>query len=133
MDLKAKKKQRTLAQKPPASPAFQSVSPSPNNTYTHSLTIQCNALLYTTMQNMVKAAHTANDFTYTSVTDVLRSALQAYQSGMELTELEEPGQKKQTSIRVSNSLYNFYKSLPNQMRTKLIERAIRTFLKNQFK
>ena len=133
MDLKAKKKQQTLARQQPVSPACQSVSPSPNPTYTHSLTIQCNALLYTTMQNMVKAAHTANDFTYTSVTDVLRSALQAYQSGMELTELEEPGQKKQTSIRVSNSLYNFYKSLPNQMRTKLIERAIRTFLKNQFK
>jgi len=43
----------------------------------------------------------------------------------------QSGKKKQTSIRVDDSLYKFYKSLPNQMRTKIIERAIRTFIKNQ--
>ena len=48
---------------------------------------------------------------------------------MELTELEQFGTKKQTSIRVDNSLYKFYKSLPNQLRTKIIEKAIRTYIK----
>jgi hypothetical protein len=65
------------------------------------------------------------------VTDIIRAALIAYQSGMELTELDQGGKKKQTSIRVDTSLYKFYKSLPKQMRTKIIERTIRTFLKNQ--
>ncbi|MGK7893091.1 MAG: hypothetical protein AB4372_05530, partial [Xenococcus sp. (in: cyanobacteria)] len=86
---------------------------------------------YNTLQNTIKAQHTGNDFTYTSVTDLIRAALLAYQSGMELTEIEQPGKKKQTSIRVDDSLYKFYKSLPNQLRTKILEKAIRTFIKNQ--
>lgn len=80
---------------------------------------------------MVESAHAGNDFTYTSVTDVIRAALQTYKDGLELTELDLPGERKQTSIRVSRSLFDFYKSLPNQMRRKILERAIRTFLKHQ--
>jgi hypothetical protein len=91
--------------------------------------MQCITIQYITKQD--KALHTGNDFTYTSATDIIRAALIAYQSGMELTELEQGGKKKQTLIRVDTSLYKFYKSLPKQMRTKIIERAIRTFLKNQ--
>ncbi len=132
MDLRAKKKIQkkltTLAISSPVEPA----TPEPNKTYEHSITIQCNALLYNTLQNTIKALHTGNDFTYTSVTDLIRAALKAYQSGMELTELEQPGKKKETSIRVDDSLYKFYKSLPNQMRTKILEKAIRTFIKNQY-
>lgn len=146
MDLRAKKKKPTLPKEPrnlqspdsnsgnnsfPISPPVESGKSEPNDTYEHSITIQCHALLYTTLQNTIEAMHTGNDFTYTSVTDLIRAALKAYQEGMELTELVQPGKKKQTSIRVDNSLYKFYKSLPNQMRTKIIERAIRTFIKNQ--
>ena len=131
MDLRAKKKtplkQATLPISSPVEPA----QPETNKIYEHSITIQCNALLYNTMQNIIQAQHTGNDFTYTSVTDLIRAALLAYQSGMELTEIEQPGKKKQTSIRVDDSLYKFYKSLPNQLRTKILEKAIRTFIKNQ--
>lgn len=146
MDLRAKKKKQTLPKEQQnlqttesnsrdssltISQPLELVESQPNNTYEHSITIQCNALLYTTLQSTIEAMHTGNDFTYTSVTDLIRAALKAYQEGMELTELVQPGKKKQTSIRVDNSLYKFYKSLPNQMRTKIIERAIRTFIKNQ--
>jgi len=133
MDLKAKKKKHNSVQQisksseliPIETPSSETV-----NTYEHSISIQCNTLLYTTLQNTVKALHTGNDFTYTSVTDIIRAAIKAYQEGMELTELEQFGTKKQTSIRVDNSLYKFYKSLPNQLRTKIIEKAIRTYIKN---
>ena len=146
MDLRAKKKKQSLPKEQhnlqvpesnsgdsslPISPSVELEKSESNNTYEHSITIQCNALLYTTMQNTIEAMHTGNDFTYTSVTALIRAALKAYQEGMELTELEQAGKKKQTSIRVDDSLYKFYKSLPNQMRTKIIERAIRTFIKNQ--
>ncbi len=131
MDLRAKKKniKKTTTQAI-SSPVETEVLES-STIYEHSITIQCNALLYNTLQNKIKALHTGNDFTYTSVTDLIRAALKAYQSGMELTELEQPGKKKQTSIRVDDSLYKFYKSLPNQLRTKILEKAIRTFIKNQ--
>ena len=131
MDLRAKKKTQ---KKPTTQPISLPVEPAQTEThkiYEHSITIQCHALLYNTLQNMIKAQHTGNDFTYTSVTDLIRAALLAYQSGMELTEIEQPGKKKQTSIRLDDSLYKFYKSLPNQLRTKILEKAIRTFIKNQ--
>lgn len=131
MDLRAKKKNLKKTTTIPISPPVETAKSEPSNIYEHSITIQCNALLYNTLQNTIKALHTGNDFTYTSVTDLIRAALKAYQSGMELTELEQPGKKKQTSIRVDDSLYKFYKSLPNQLRTKILEKAIRTFIKNQ--
>ena len=140
MDLKAKKKKHnqssldnSVQQVPRGhqiSAANETASIETADTYEHSITIQCNALLYTTLQNTIEALHTGNDFSYTSVTDMIRAALKAYQEGMELTEIDQSGKKKQTSIRVDNSLYKFYKSLPNQLRTKIIEKAIRTYIKN---
>lgn len=131
MDLRAKKKNLKKTTTIPISLPAETAKLESSNQYEHSITIQCNALLYNTLQNTIKALHTGNDFTYTSVTDLIRAALKAYQSGMELTELEQTGKKKQTSIRVDDSLYKFYKSLPNQLRTKILEKAIRTFIKNQ--
>lgn len=130
MDLKAKRQKQNLLQQPSIPAPVETASSKPSDTYEHSITIQCDTLLYTTLQNTVTALHTGNDFTYTSVTDIIRAALKAYQEGMELTEIERSGKKKQTSIRVDDSLYKFYKSLPNQLRTKIIEKVIRTYLKN---
>ena len=130
MDLKAKKKKQSKTIEQAISAPVETVQSEPNNIYEHSITIQCNALLYTTLQNTVKALHAGNDFSYTSVTDIIREALKAYQEGMELTEMEQSGKKKQTSIRVDTSLYKFYKSLPNQLRTKILEKAIRSYIKN---
>ena len=130
MDLKAKKKKQAKPIEQAISVPVETVQLEPNNTYEHSITLQCNALLYTTLQNTVKALHAGNDFSYTSVTDIIREALKAYKEGMELTEMEQSGKKKQTSIRVHTSLYKFYKSLPNQLRTKIIEKAIRSYIKN---
>lgn len=130
MDLRAKKKKQSQLQKPPISPRVETATNESDNTYDRSITIQCNALLYTTLQNTIEAMHTGNDFTYTSVTDIIRAALKAYQEGMELIEIDRGGKKKQTSIRVDDSLYKFYKSLPNQLRTKILEKAIRTYIKN---
>jgi hypothetical protein len=103
----------------------------PQHNYTQSLSIRCNTLLYTTIQNWLTVAHTAQDFTYTSVADVIRGALESYRQGMQLTELDELGDYKQTTIRVTKIQAEFYRGLPSQMRRKILERAIRTFIKNQ--
>jgi hypothetical protein len=50
---------------------------------------------------------------------------------MELTELEEKGDKINTSIRVDQDFKDFYSNLPDRMRSKLIERSIRTYIKNK--
>lgn len=94
------------------------------------LNFQINTILYNTIQNIINSLHTAQDFTYVSASDFIRKALSAYKDGMELTELDEKGEKINTSIRVDQSLKDFYSNLPDRMRSKLIERSIRTFIKN---
>ena len=125
MDLKARTKQKSKKNQI----VIKKEALEPKSSYTHLITIQCNILLYTTLQNTIQAMHTAGDFTYTSVADLIRSALMAYQKGMKLTETPTTGAKKQTSIRVNESLCQFYKGLPDQMRSKILERVIRTFMK----
>jgi hypothetical protein len=78
---------------------------------------------------MIAASHAAQDFTYVSPSDFIRASLQAYREGMPLTELEESGEKIGTTIRVDSTTKAFYSSLPNRMRTRILERAIRTFIK----
>lgn len=100
-----------------------------DNGYHESISIRCNALLYHTIQHRLTAAHTVADFTYVSVADVIRAALQAYQNGMPLTELDKKGETKiSTTIRVDSTLKAFYRSLPDRLRSQIVERAIRTFL-----
>ncbi|MEM6866783.1 MAG: hypothetical protein AAF528_00165 [Cyanobacteria bacterium P01_C01_bin.121] len=100
-----------------------------SDTLTQILQIRCNTLLYTTLQNMIASMHTAGDYSYTSVADVIRAAIQAYKDGAELTEQVEPGSKKATTIRVNDELYGFYESWPKRMRSTILERVIRNFIK----
>ena len=98
--------------------------------YDDSLTVRYGTALYGTIQNIIESAHAAQDFTYTSPSDFVRAALQAYKDGMVLTELEVPGEKMESKLRVPSALKIFYQSLPSQVRTKILERATRTFIKN---
>jgi hypothetical protein len=96
----------------------------------YSITVRYDTMLYDTLQNMIRSAHTAQDFTYPSLADFIRAALRAYKAGMVLTELDQKGPKTETSLRVDRELWLFYKSLPGRMRAKILERVIRTFMKH---
>jgi hypothetical protein len=102
---------------------------SEKDTPRYSITVRYDTLLYDTLQNMIRSAHTAQDFTYTSLADFIRAALRAYKDGMVLTELDQSGHKMETSLRVERDLWLFYKSLPGRMRSKILERVIRTFMR----
>jgi Arc/MetJ-type ribon-helix-helix transcriptional regulator len=129
MELKARQKSKKSQKTEQHHEVSKPSSSDTNHDYT--ITLQFNTLLYTTLQNMISSAHTSNDFTYASVADVIRTALQAYADGMELRELDEKGERRNISIRMTKSQHDFYKSLPSRMGRKLVERAVRTFLKNQ--
>jgi hypothetical protein len=128
MELKARKKPQAPAPIPVVKPRPPK-APKKTEHYRYMVTIQCNTMLYNTIQNMLAASHTAQDFTYTSIADLIRAALAAYRDGMPLTELEEKGQKLTTTIRVDRTIKEFYSSLPDRMRVKLLERTLRSFLK----
>lgn len=106
-------------------------SQEPDNAYTELLSIRCNAVLYSALQKWLSNAHIAGDFTYTSVADVIRQALESHRQGMLLTELDESGKYKLTTIRVTKTQGQFYKKLPSQMKRQILDRAIKTYLKQE--
>ena len=129
MKLNARKKHQEIS--PSTSEPVEPVSSSPakEDIYDHAISLQFNTLLYTTLQNMIDNAYTAGDFTYTSVADFIRAALDAYQEEMPLTEMDVNGDRRNISLRVTKKQHDFYKSLPNRLRRKLLERAVRSFMK----
>ena len=124
--IKAREKKRFRAEMPLTS----SVETNRDTAYNQSITVRYGTSLYSTIQNLIESSHAAQDFTYITPSDFVRAALKAYQDGMQLTELDEPDQKRETKLRVSTDLKKFYQSLPKGIRNKLLERAIRTYMKN---
>jgi hypothetical protein len=131
MKLKATKKQQSKKPKTKNSPAPALVETKPEKNKSSTLNFQINAILYNTIQNIISSLHTSQDFTYVSSSDFIRKALLSYKDGMGLTELDEKGDKINTSIRVDQDFKDFYSNLPDRMRSKLIERSIRTYIKNK--
>ena len=95
------------------------------------VTIRLDRMLYERLQNSIQASHTAGDFSFVSVSDVIRAAIEAYRDGMELTELAPRGGKKNYTLRVTAPLRAFYNTLPNRLKSQIIERAIRTYIKER--
>src|SRR6266446_8259089 len=122
---KAQRKGRGPATPPTRPSIVAAEGPSSRESPYHSITIRYGTLLYDTVQNMIRSSHTAQDFTYASPADFIRTALRAYKDGMVLTELDHSGPKIETSLRVDRDLSRFYKTLPVQMRPKILERVIR--------
>lgn len=130
MKLKATKKQQNKKPRNKNSSASAVMEVKPERSKNATLNFQINAILYNTIQNIISSLHTSQDFTYVSSADFIRKALCSYKDGMELTEQDEKGEKINTSVRVDQDLKDFYSNLPNRMRSKLIERSIRTSIKN---
>ena len=129
MELRARHRRKEVMTPPSAAPVTAGESSVEKDPPRYSITVRYDTLLYDTLQNMIRSAHTAQDFTYTSLADFIRAALRAYKNGMVLTELDQNSPKMETSLRVDRDLWLFYKSLPGRMRSKILERAIRTFMK----
>ena len=98
----------------------------------YSVRVRYDTILYDSLQNMIRSAHAAQDFTYPALADFIRAALQAYKAGMVLTELDQNGPKVETSLRMDRELWQFYKSWPERMRPKILDRVLRTFVKHTF-
>ena len=124
--IKAREKKRPRTDTSLTSP----VETSEDTKYNQSITVRYGTALYDTIQNIIESSHAAQDFTYITSSDFVRAALKAYQDGMQLTALDEPDTKRETKLRVSADLKTFYQSLPKGIRNKLLERAIRTYMKN---
>jgi hypothetical protein len=138
MDLRAAKRVRPGSEKkdnaanPPMAAVAERKLGKERGGQSYSIRVRYDTILYDTLQNMIHSSHAAQDFTYPSLADFIRAALQAYKDGMVLTELDQNGPKIETSLRVDRELSQFYKSLPERIRPKILERVIRTFVKQTF-
>jgi hypothetical protein len=68
---------------------------------------------------------------YKSPAAYARTALRAYRDGMALTERDRNGEKVETSLRLDQELKEFWRTLPDQLRSRLLERAIRTYMRSR--
>jgi hypothetical protein len=129
MELRARHKRKEMGVPPSAVQGATGTRRPEQEVARYSITVRYDTLLYDTLQQMIRSAHTAQDFIYPSLADFIRAALRAYQAGMVLTELDQSGPKTETTLRVDRELWHFYKALPSRMRAKILERVIRTFMK----
>jgi hypothetical protein len=97
------------------------------------ITFTLNAHLCQQAENMLKSQWTRDNYTYPSLSELIRRSLMAYQEGkikINLLEREKNVPKREISVRFSlnPSLLNFYFSLPEGQRTAIIEESLKVYL-----
>ena len=92
------------------------------------IALRIDTLLYNTLQNYLSAMHNVSDYTFSSISDILRHILLQIESG----ELQNSGvvrsdnKTTEITIRVNESQKHFWSSLPHPKRA-IMEKAIISF------
>ena len=93
------------------------------------ITFACDAYLLERAKNALVSQQMTGNYQQASLSELIRLSLQAYQQGMPLTvprQLTNP--KKEISLRLTGELADFYRTLPAQSKTSILERALATYL-----
>lgn len=102
-------------------------------TRTAKITFALNANLCQQAENWLNSQWTQHDYTYSSLSELIRKGLQAYQEGeieINLTERDKNAPKREITVRFGSNpdLLNFYYSLPYSQRTAIIEESLQVYL-----
>ena len=96
------------------------------------ITFALNADLCQQAENWLNSQWVQQNYTYKSLSELIRRSLQAYQDGkvkVNSTERDKHAPKREITIRFFNAdLLNFYYSLPYSQRTGIIEESLRSYL-----
>jgi len=96
------------------------------------ITFALNADLCQQAENILESQWTQFDYTYKSLSELIRRSLEAYQEGeieINLNERDKHAPKREVSVRFFNTdLLNYYYSLPYSQRTAIIEESLREYL-----
>jgi hypothetical protein len=93
------------------------------------ITLLLSTSLIQTMKNVIISNKSGNDFRYSNVSHLIRSALEAYKNGMNLWANPIHDKKQKINLQISKELYNFYSGLPRGLRHEICERAINSYIK----
>jgi len=101
-------------------------------TRTAKITFALNASLCQQAENWLNSRWVQQNYTYPSLSELIRKGLQAYQEGeidINLTERDKHALKREITIRFLNTdLLNYYYSLPYTQRTAIIEESLAGYL-----
>lgn len=106
-----------------------------NNKKNCIISLRINTLLYDTLHNYLSAMHNVSDYTFSSISDVLRYILvQIEENGFSTDQIIHDKETEYTEIivRVTQKQKQFWKSLPNRNRRKIMEKAILAFTKTNY-
>ena len=97
------------------------------------ITFALNANLVQQAENWLNSQWVQHDYTYSSLSELIRKSLQAYQDGeidINFTERDKHAPKREITVRfgLAPDLLNFYYSLPYTQRTAIIEESLREYL-----
>lgn len=96
------------------------------------ITFALNADLCQQAENWLNSQKVQQDYTYSSLSELIRRSLEAYQVKefeVNLTERDIHAPKREISIRFFNTdLLNFYYSLPYSQRVGIVEESLRGYL-----
>lgn len=120
-------------------PLAKKISDSKNNIYIAGkkncvISLRINTLLYDTLRNYLLSAHNISDYTFNSISDMLRHILEQ----LEDNKLRSDGVKKddnpnyiEITIRVNQKQKEFWASLPDRNKRKILEKGIVSFSKQR--
>lgn len=94
------------------------------------IALRIDTLLYNTLQNYLSAMHNVSDYTFSSISDILRHILLQIESGeLQNSEVVRSDNKTyiEITIRVNESQKQFWSSLPNRLKRAIMEKAIVSF------
>jgi hypothetical protein len=97
------------------------------------ITLRLSVLVLNTLKNIIISNKAGGNYQYVNISDIVRNALEAYKNGMQLTTQRNSGLYKETSCRIPKELKDFYISLPNNVKTEIIDRSITTYINNYIK
>ena len=96
------------------------------------ISIRINAMLYNTMQNYLSSMQSVGDYSYSSISDILRKVLlqmEQKQLPPNVSGLQESNaQYIEIILRVTSQQKQFWQSLPNRSRRKILEKAVTVFI-----
>jgi hypothetical protein len=105
-----------------------------NNKKNCIISLRINTLLYDTLHNYLLAMHNVSDYTFSSISDVLRYIIvQIEENGFSTDQIINDKETDYTEIivRVTHKQKQFWQGLPNRNRRKIMEKAILAFTKNK--
>jgi len=105
-----------------------------NNKKNCIISLRINTLLYDTLHNYLLAMHNVSDYTFSSISDVLRYIIvQIEENGFSTDQIINDKETDYTEIivRVTQKQKQFWQGLPNRNRRKIMEKAILAFTKNK--